>query len=309
MATSVQRLKVQSVDRGTGTVQVTLPSGGTAFIPAPAAVYATDAWVVMDGSQPLYALGPVTTGDGYARGTVASTAGGNAVVNVDEGDQVTVPLISGTYSGGDRLWLLQDAWGAPVMGAEWLSSSGTETKKPTAGSGSAASDGGSGSSLRPAREARQFGPSSVGTYRYSKSAWNNWQPGRFGFPAVAYQGSKYGSGSLVGVFAFGDQIVGLGATSIDSAVITLRRSDGDGGIAAPVAVGVSTGVAGGGAPVGVTGTYGGSGAGGGGGSSIVLGSDVCSALRTGAVKGIGLVGGTYSAWVGATLTLNITRMV
>lgn len=306
---AVSRLPVQSVDRGTGTVQVTLPSGGSAFIPAPAAVYATDAWVVMEGTQPLYALGPVTVGDGFGRGTLAGGAsGGNATVNVDEGDSVTIPLLSGSYATGDRVWVLLDAWGSPVVGSEWLSSSGTEVKKPTAGSGSSAGDGGSSGSLRPVRSQVQLAPSSVGTYRYSKSAWNSWQPGRFGFPAVAYQGSKYGSGTLVGVFGFGEQIVGLGASSIDSATITMRRSDADGGVIAPVAVGVSTGAAAGAAPVGVTGTYGGSGAGSGGGSTIQLGADVCNGLRTGAVKGIGLVG-TYSAWVGATLTLNITRMV
>lgn len=123
-----------------------------------------------------------------------------------------------------------------------------------------------------------------GTWRSVRSAWDRWNVGSYGGRSDLYQGNAYGSGPLRGLAVYGDQIVNLGATSILSASVTLVRSNNAG---LPRVQGSPSGdPAPAGPPSSSGSTYEGVG-------DVELGPDLCEDLRTGAAKGLALVGPQY----------------
>lgn len=143
-------------------------------------------------------------------------------------------------------------------------------------------------------------PTSTGSWRAVRGAWDRWTGGD-GAPTDLYQGDGYGSGPMVGLATYGDQIVGLGATEITSiSVMLVRVSTGTTGPVTLVVQGSPHGVRPGGAPSGSGETAQVVLARGGDSIRLALPASVCEAMRTGAVKGLVLVGGTYAGVKGVT---------
>src|SRR5690606_11802440 len=79
---------------------------------------------------------------------------------------------------------------------------------------STSAPGTGGGSARYETVTKTISPTSTGTYRQSVNRWDDWNRGRYGFPYSLYQGSKYGSGTLVGLATYGSRIKDLRATEI-----------------------------------------------------------------------------------------------
>jgi len=65
-------------------------------------------------------------------------------------------------------------------------------------------------------------PKWSGTYRVDRSAFDRWNETKYGGRSTMYQGDAHGSGDLIGLCVYGNQIRDLGATTIDSMVLTVR---------------------------------------------------------------------------------------
>ncbi|MCV2395915.1 hypothetical protein OEB99_16490 [Actinotalea sp. M2MS4P-6] len=157
-------------------------------------------------------------------------------------------------------------------------------------------------------------PTWSGTWRVIRSAWDRWNIDRYGGRSDLYQGDDYGSGTLIGLATYGDQIKNLGATAITAAVVSARRNGSGGSTAQLVLQGAphASQPAGAPSPTGTTAAA----------SAAVaidqwcqvtLPSDVRENLRTGAAKALAAVGGTYSGWGGTAtagsmvISLTLTR--
>lgn len=144
-------------------------------------------------------------------------------------------------------------------------------------------------------------PTWSGTWRTTRSAWDRWNTTRYGGRSDLYQGDAYGSGALKGLAVYGDQVVNLGAASIVSATVSLVRSNGTG---VPAVQGSPHGTA---YPAGPPSS---SGATSSGVGAVSLDSTIAEALRTGAAKGLALVGAAYVGVYGTSradgMALNIT---
>lgn len=140
-------------------------------------------------------------------------------------------------------------------------------------------------------------PTWSGTWRGTR--WDNWNVGRYGGRSDLYQGNAHGSGPLVGLATYGDQLVGLGATAISSIALTVERN-GSGGAAAVTVQGSPHGTPPAGAPSssGDTASSGSLAATAKG--QIALTTNMREALRTGAAKGLCLVGATYAGVFGTS---------
>lgn len=140
-----------------------------------------------------------------------------------------------------------------------------------------------------------------GTWRASRGAWDRYTGGD-GALSDLYQGpAATGGDTLLGWCGYGDQIVGLGATTITSiTVIVTRVGTGTTGGVALTVQGSPSGTRPAGAPghsgetASVTLTRGATG-------TITLTAAMCEALRTGAAKGLCLVGGAYAGAKGVTV--------
>jgi hypothetical protein len=133
-------------------------------------------------------------------------------------------------------------------------------------------------------------PTWSGTWSSKWSKWGGWtNGGRYGGALSLYQGDAYGSGSLKGLAVYGDQIANLGALSIVSAIVTVTVATGSG---SPTVQGSASGTP---YPAGPPVS---SGAVSSGTGPVVLDPSVCEALRTGATKGLALVGTGYCAVYG-----------
>lgn len=142
-------------------------------------------------------------------------------------------------------------------------------------------------------------PTWSGTWRVDRAAWDRWNIDRYGGRSDLYQGDDYGSGTLIGLATYGDQIVNLAATSIASAVLTVQRN-GSGGSAAVTVQGAphASRPAGAPSPSGTTASSAVLSATGKG--SISLDSAQREALRTGSAKSLALVGATYAGVFGTS---------
>lgn len=142
-------------------------------------------------------------------------------------------------------------------------------------------------------------PTWSGTWRVSRGAFDRWNLTSYGGRSDLYQGDGYGSGLLVGLATYGDQLVNLGATSIDSVVLSARRNGSGGGAAALTVQGSPHGARPASVPTGsgdvaLTGAVGT-----GAWAQAALPGLTREGLRTGALRGLVAVGGTYSGWGGA----------
>lgn len=145
-------------------------------------------------------------------------------------------------------------------------------------------------------------PTWSGTYRDLRAAWDRWNVDRYGGRSTLYQGSAYGSGDLHGLAVYGDQVKNLRAESITAMSVSIVMATGSGTVTVQ---GSASGSKPAGAPSGSGTTASRSGSG-----SIVLGSTVREAFRTGTTKGLLLAGTDYLAVRGTShpsgMALSIT---
>lgn len=211
--------------------------------------------------------------------TLVSLGAETAVVEF-EGGVYTVDFMPNAYGpAGSQVWVLlsPSLWGAPelLLGPTEFVTPVTPPPPPPV----PPSPGPATVQVRTT-----IGPTWSGTWRASRGAWDRWNTSQFGGRSDLYQGDGYGSGPLVGLATYGDQLRNLGAISIDAINVSLIHNGGTGMSGPPILQGAANGSQPGGGPSTFGGTF---------GSEVPAGTR--EDLRTGAAKGIALVGGGYYA--------------
>lgn len=299
--------RVLAIDPDAALVQVAvgdsplwLPAvAGRYVVSAPDAV--SRARVLLDPAtgRPVLVLGPVTVRPAVVPATMTAQAPPTCTVTL-AGATYTLPYLTGSYTSLPRaVWVSLDDWGRPVLVHGPSAVADTSTPPPDPGGG-----GGGGGTVQVTVS---ISPQWSGTWRDSRGAWDRWNVDRYGGRSTLYQGNGNSSGPLRGLATYGDQLVNLGALSIDRLQVAIR----------------SVGLASGSPPVTVQGSPHGSQPAGAPTSSgptasgmdtlIDLDATTREGMRTGAIKGLALVGAAYSAAAGAgngdgmALTATITR--
>lgn len=299
--------QVRAVDAQGRLVQVRV-RGADLWLPAVAGRYMPTgesgvslAQVLLDPASgaPVLVLGPLTPRAAQAPATMTSSTVTDATVLVD-GVTYVLPYLASTYGAlPAAVWVSLDDWGLPtlVLGPSAVAAPPAPPPPPPPDEPSVV------------RAVAVIVPQWSGTWRASRGAWDRWNAdvGRYGGRSTLYQGSSFGSGPLTGLATYGDQIVNLGATSIERIEVAVR-SVGLASGSPPVTVqGSPHGAPPGGAPSSSGDTASGM------GGLVNLPPSTREAMRTGAVKGLALVGGPYSAAAGAgsgdgmALTVTYTR--
>lgn len=295
--------RILGVDAAAGLVQVSVRDSAL-WLPAVAGRY-----VVTEGSsrcrvlldpqrgRPEMVLGPVTPRAAQVPATMSASTSTTATVTLD-GATYELPYLTGSYGTlPAAVWVSLDDWGSPtlVLGPSAVADT-SQTPLPPAGGGGATVQA---TVSIPAQWS--------GSWRVTRSAWDRWNTGNYGGRSTLYQGDGYGSGPMVGLATYGDQLVNLGALSIDRVQVAVRPVGLASGSPPVTLQGSPHGSQPGGAPAssGDTAT--------GMGGLVDLPASVLEAMRTGAVKGLATVGGAYSAAAGAgngdgmALTVTYTR--
>lgn len=152
-------------------------------------------------------------------------------------------------------------------------------------------------------------PSDSGTYRHSVNRWDDWNRGQYDWPRTLYQGNDYGSGDMTGLAVYGNRIKDLGAVEITKATLTVRRNNWDApGAESAVVQGATDGKVPSGAPSTTGSTVTTPSMGKGGTRTVDLPESMCEALRTGAIKGLALVGSGDAGFygTGGSMSIEIT---
>ena len=207
-----------------------------------------------------------------------------------------VPTVPSTYTGVTTVYVLMEG-GRPVQ----VLGPASDVAIGTAG-GVATPPAASPSTTRTVT-GLVIGPAGSGTYRVDRSAWDRWNVTSYGGASDAYQAGSTASGTLYGLAWFGDQVVNLGADSITRATLHLV-SNGAGTSASWSATvrGCASGARPAGAPTYTGSTVSVTVPGYGKAGQVVtvdLDSTMRGDLRTGAIKSLGLTGGTYGGTYGA----------
>lgn len=283
---------VVAVDAPGRRVRVTV-RGGDVWLPAVAGRYSTSsmARVLIDptSARPVLVIGPVAPRTPYVLALVtAGPTSGNLTVTFD-GASVVLPAPMGAYTVGQSAWIALDDWGQPVL---------VIGPNGAVNTGGTLPGGGGSSGPTTVTAFATIGPQVTGTWRSNVSRWDSWNPNRYGLGATPiYQGNGYGSGPLVGFAGYGDQVVNLGAISIDD--ITMQAVKGaDGNSAALTVQGSPSGGRPGGAPSSAGDTASTGSIGSGGTGALAFTANMRDAFRTGAAKGLAAVGGQYGGFGG-----------
>lgn len=296
---------VITVDAGGRRARVSL-RGGDVWLPAVAGRYQVNATarVLLDptAGRPVLILGTVSPRPPALLGKVVSgPTAGNLTVTVD-GVTYTIPCPMGAYTVGSSAWVLTDDWGVPVI--------------VIGPSSDVAPTGGTPAPALPAAVVTAtvtISPQQSGTWRSSYGKWDVWGGSLGGGLPAVYQGNAYGSGPLTGLACYGDQVLNLGAISITRITLNVSRNGSGSGPVALTVQGSPNGTRPAGAPTssGTTASTGAVALNGSG--SVDLPSDVRENFRTGAVKALAAVGGSYAGFGGTatpgsfTLTIQYTR--
>lgn len=280
--------RVLGVNAAAGLVLVSVHGSEGSWVPAVAGRYRVagvcrvllDPWA---GGRTAVVLGAV---DPLAPSVLATLTGLDEVANratvAWAGGPVTVPFLPSTYTISDEVWVDLDDWGRPfrVVGPSDDPPAAAPVVLPSAPA-----------SASTAQATTTIFPQWSGSYR-TGSGWDRWNTNRYGGRSTLYQGSGYGSGPMKGLATYGDQLVNLGAVTIDKVTVRLVGA-GLSGAAGPATVqGSPHGERPDGAPSSSGDTATGDGV-------AELPATVREAMRTGAVKGLALVGANYWAVLGA----------
>jgi hypothetical protein len=245
-------------------------------------------------------------------GIVASTdtVANRLLVSVRGSDPIPMPYAAGTYTNGEMVDVSLEYVGGVINPYVRGRTGGTPGGAlPTVPPSAPTTDEATALIL----------PEWTGTWDTNSSRYDNHNVGRtaYGGRATLYQGDKYGSGPLVGLATYGEQIVALDAVSIESIVVTLRGAGLAEATYPAIELQAATNAAPSSAPslagTAVTGSPGKSGV-----VNTALHPSVLEGFRIGTYKGVGLAGtgsaeyaavrGTSDA-DGMALTVNYTRLV
>jgi hypothetical protein len=236
-------------------------------------------------------------------GKVTATSTGKVTVTVFD-SSFTIDATGAGYTVGQSAWVLLDDWGTPVLSIAPSSAgalTGGDPSAPTVPTTTTA--------------IATIGPQSSGSYRSDYSKWDVWATNIHGGASDVYQGNGGGSGPLTGLACFGDQIVNLGALSIEQITLSVKRNGSGSGNVALTVQGSPDGVRPTGAPSGSGATASTAVLARGTSGSVDLPSTLRDAFRTGAAKGLIAVGGTYAGFGGVgtpgsfVLTVRYTRAI
>lgn len=198
-----------------------------------------------------------------------------ASVSIDGSQPVWLPYVPGVYTGYTTCLVLcnpsQGGRAVWVLGPVGVQSAADTPPAPPAPPSSVTATA-------------TILPTWSGTWRAGQG-WDQWNVGRYGGRSDLYQGNDYGSGVLTGLAVYGDQIVNLSALTITAATVTMNISNGYG---TPVVQGSPAGTP---YPSGPPPSSGATNTGTG---VVALDPTTCEALRTGAFKGLALVGSGYA---------------
>jgi hypothetical protein len=193
-----------------------------------------------------------------------------------------LPYLASTYTVGTAVWVGLDDWGAPYRVDGSSDVSVTSTTPPALPDAPPTT----------VQVTQTIGPQWSGSYRHNRSAWDRWNGSSYGGYSTLYQGDGFGSGPMTGLATYGDQLVNLGAVSIDKVSVMLR-SVGLSGASGPATV-QGSGHAG--QPAGAPGSSGDTATGDG---WVDLPTSIRNGFASGVFKGLALVGGNYWAVAGA----------
>lgn len=283
---------VYEIDPGGGRVRIGV-RGGVVWLPAVADRYSGQslARVMIDPitARPVLVVGAVAPRRPAVLGTVVSgpSGGGNLVVRI-EGVEYTVPAPTGAYSVDSTAWIMLDEWGTPFLAIGPSSTVPPPVPTPTPPP-----------PPTTATATATIGPQVSGTWSHSSSRWGSWNAGRYGGASDIYQGNGYGSGPLTGFAGYGDQIVNLGAVSIDEITLAARKT-ADGNSAVLTVQGSGSGGRPGGAPGGSGDTVSTSPIGSGQFGGLAFTPAMREAFRTGGLKGLVAIGGQYGGFGGTS---------
>jgi hypothetical protein len=251
-----------------------------------------------------YCLGPTQGYETWPTTTLTSASSTRGVVTWD-GVSYSLPfMVAGVYAAGQRVYLgLDDATlGTPagIFGVAPDPLPALAQPYPQ---------------TVPSRAQSVTGvtyvtPEWSGTWRVDSAAWNQWQIGAYGLGTLWQGNDGYGSGVLTGLATYGSRITDLNATTITDIQVTVRGAD----IAATSYPDITLqGSVQGEMPVGAPTLTGDTVVASPGRSGIVLATltaNMRAAMKSGAVRGLGLVGSGYAAIRGADsadgMTLKIT---
>lgn len=288
-ATLTTTADVYEVDPARARVRVAIRGGGDVWLPATAGRYTTSslARVLLDptSARPVRVDGPVFPRDTAILCSVVSGPTSGKLTVYFDGANTVVPAMPGAYTVGQSAWVLLSDWGKPilVLGPSTEPAPGAPPSTP----------GGGGTSTIVVNTA--IGPQISGTFR-SGYGWDRWNTDRYGGASDVYQGNAYGSGALAGFAGFGDQVVNLGAISIDyMALVANKTADGNN------ATLVVQGSADGGRPAGAPSSSGDTASasiGSGGQGLLIFTPTMREAFRTGALKGLVAIGSDYGGFGG-----------
>lgn len=155
-------------------------------------------------------------------------------------------------------------------------------------------------------------PTWSGSYREAYGQWDRWNTGRYGGRSTLWQGSKYGSGPMKGLATYGNKLLELGADEITQVEVTLRGVGMNSDLPSIVVQGSPHGSKPGGAPSSSGATASGQ-TGSTSATKVRLPESVREAFRTGAVKGLAIVGSGYGGVRGTSaadgMALRVTYKV
>lgn len=280
---------VRSVTPASRLVRVTMPGGATLELAAlPGRYRVTEAAgaglarVLLEAGRPVLVQGPVDPVDPVVPASMTAIGATTATVSWN-GASYTLPFVPATYGALPRdVWIALSDWGTPVL-VHGPSSTAPPPPPPPP------PDPETGSTVQVTQ---MISPQWSGTWRSIRGAYDRWNVDRYGGRSTLYQGNAFGSGPLTGIAVYGDQLANLGAISIDQVDVGLSGVGLSGGSGPATVQGTAQGTAFPGAPVGSGPTATGEG-------WVNLPLAVGEGMRTGAIKGLVLVGGSYYAVAGA----------
>lgn len=222
---------------------------------------------------------------------VAPPSGGRALVRLWDGETASVPAQPGVYDGISTVSVQVDDHGRPVLvfGPTTSAPVAAPEKSPE----SRASVPDAPESPKVSKRSTTIYPSASGTFSTKYGTWGSWGASWEGHPYSAGQGSIFGSGPLIGAGFYGNAVKALGASRITSVrVRIIGAAQGTGWT--PVLRGTTNGSTPSGAPTySSTTTATGPSLGWKDTGWVTLPSAMREDLRTGATKGLALVGSSY----------------
>jgi hypothetical protein len=288
------------LDPAAGLAQVSINGSDGVWVPAAAEIYPPNAAVrlllsPLDGGRITYCLGPVAPGSVLAGGKVVSVNAAVGLLKVSTlGGEHDLPYPPGTYGVNTFVHVVRSAsrYGLPeyVLG-------------PSGSYNSASPGQPGGGAENPAQVVERQAiilPQFTGSWRSSFGRWNDWNPDRYGGRTTLWQGNGFGSGPMVGLAGYGEQIVALAALKITRMQAAVYRADTSTSAGrAPVLQPTPHGGNPGGAPtISPSAASGGPALTPGQGAHVDLNSSVFEGFRTGAFKGLVMVGSDYAGFSG-----------